>query len=69
MLSTLGVFPACLDKLLRVLPAWGLLLPCKTLSLAEHLTAWGRTALSAWGRVLSSGEACELPAWEMSPSP
>ena len=66
MLSTLGVLPACLEELLGVLPAWELLLPCEALSLAEHLTTWGRTALSVWGRVLSSGEAWEVPAWEIS---
>ena len=65
-LSTLGVLPACLEELLGVLPAWELLLACEALSLAEHLTAWGRTTLSAWGRVLSSGEAWELPAWEIT---
>ena len=68
-LSTLGVLPACLEELLGVLPAWELLLgeACEALSLAECLTtgiAWGRTALSAWERVLSAGEAWELPAWE-----
>ena len=44
---------------------------CEALSLAECLTtgnAWGRTTLSAWERVLSVGEACELPAWEIAPS-
>ena len=68
-LSTLGVLSACLEELLEALPAWELLLgeTCEALSLAEHLTtrnAWGRTTLSAWEKVLSVGEAWELPAWE-----
>ena len=37
---------------------------CLSLSLAEHLTAWGGAVLSAW-RVMSFGEEGEL-AWESS---
>ena len=61
MLSTLGVVPACLEEL----PAWGMCLAWEALSLAQCLTAWESTALSAW-RALSSGEDWELPAWESS---
>ena len=61
VLSTLGVVPACLEEL----PARGMCLAWEALSLAEHLTAWGSTALSAW-RVMSSGEDWELLAWESS---
>ena len=66
LLITLEGLPACLAlSLAECLTAWGgvVLSACRVLSSGEEGEPPWETSLSG-ERVISSGEACELPAWK-----